>query len=83
MFFPSLNDNIGILVDNRFYLLHVAGLNLMSLNKDERGSVPIEFRHAVIAFNMDMDRFVLFTVKEKRESEKSKNLRHHYQFNEV
>ena len=71
MLFPTLDDQVGILIDDRLNLLQVVGLYLL-LNKQRKlASIPNKLSHATVAFNVNVDRLMLLAIKE----EKPKNLK--------
>ena len=78
MFFPAFNYNVGIIVDNNLYFLHVTSFNVLFLDKDKLVSISIKLCHAIVTFDMNVHRLVLFAIKEERESKKAKYFRHNY-----
>ena len=71
MLVPLGNDNVCILLDNGLDLLEVTGLDAHPLHKDKLRPVPFELGHSSIPLHMDMQRVMLPTVEEERESEES------------
>ncbi len=78
MLFPVLDNDIGIIINNGFNLLHVSRFDVVALSKNKSTAVSVEFGHTIFAFDMNVYRFVLFTIKEERETIKPKNFGHNY-----
>ena len=71
MLLPTLDNQVGILIDDRLNLLQVICLYLLLYKQCELTSVPYELSHATVPFNVNVDRLMLLTVKKK---ENPKNL---------
>ena len=76
MLLPTLDNQVGILIDDRLNLLQVICLYLLLYKQCELTSVPYELSHATIPFNVNVDRLMLLTVKEEGESKESKYFWH-------
>ena len=76
MLLPTLDNQVGILINDRLNLLQVICLYLLLYKQSELTSVPNELSHTSIPFNMNMDRLMLLTVKEEGESKESKYFWH-------
>lgn len=76
MFIPTADDDISILINSKFDFLHVTCLDVVLLNKDKLLTVPVKFCHAAITLDMDMNRLMLFAVKEERETKETKYFWH-------
>ena len=76
MLLPTLDNQVGILIDDRLNLLQVICLYLLLYKQCELTSVPYELSHATVPFNVNVDRLMLLTVKEEGESKESKYFRH-------
>ena len=76
MLLPTLDNQVGILIDDRLNLLQVICLYLLLYKQRELTSVPYELSHATVPFNVNVDRLMLLTVKEEGESKESKYFWH-------
>lgn len=70
------NDNVAIVVYYKFDAFQIIGFDIMFVPQGELLSIPIEHRHPVCPLHVYMRRFMLLAIEEKRETEKSENLRH-------
>lgn len=73
MLLPTLDNQVGILIDDRLNLLQVICLYLLLYKQCELTSVPYELSHATVPFNVNVDRLMLLTVKKKKENPKNLN----------
>ena len=76
MLLPTLDNQVGILIDDRLNLLQVICLYLLLYKQCELTSVPYELSHATVPFNVNVDRLMLLTVKQEGESNESKYFWH-------
>ena len=76
MLLPTLDNQVGILIDDRLNLLQVICLYLLLYKQCELTSVPYELSHPAASFNVNVDRLMLLTVKEEGESKESKYFWH-------
>ena len=76
MLLPTLDNQVGILIDDRLNLLQVICHYLLLYKQCELTSVPYELSHATVPFNVNVDRLMLLTVKEEGESKESKYFWH-------
>ena len=76
MLLPTLDNQVGILIDDRLNLLQVICLYLLLYKQCELTSVPYELSHATIPFNVNVDRLMLLAIKEEGESKESKYFWH-------
>ncbi len=76
MLFPSLDDNVSILINNLLYLLKVICFDSLFLKQFELSTIPDKFGHTAITLNMYVKRLMFFTVKEERESIESEYFWH-------
>ena len=76
MLLPTLDNQVGILIDDRLNFLQVICLYLLLYKQCELTSVPYELSHATVPFNVNVDRLMLLTVKEEGESKESKYFWH-------
>ena len=76
MLLPTLDNQVGILIDDRLNFLQVICLYLLLYKQYELTSVPYELSHATVPFNVNVDRLMLLTVKEEGESKESKYFWH-------
>ena len=76
MLLPTLDNQVGILVDDRLNLLQVICLYLLLNKQYKLASVPDILSHTTVPFNVNVDRLMLLTVKEEGESKESKYFWH-------
>ena len=68
MFVPLGDDDVCILIDDGLDLLEVTSLDAYTLHQDKLRPIPFELGHPSIPLHMDMQRVMLPTVEEERES---------------
>jgi len=76
MFFPTLDNQVGILVNDRLNLLQVICLYLLLYKQCELASVPDILSHTTVPFDVNMDRLMLLAIKEERKTKESKYFWH-------
>ena len=76
MLVPLGDDDVCILIDDGLDLLEVTGLDAHPLHNDKLRPVPFKLGHPSIPLHMDMQRVMLPTVEEERESEESEYFWH-------
>ena len=77
---PLGDDDVCILINDSLDLLEVTGLDAHPLHNDKLRPVPFELGHPSIPLHMDMQRVMLPTVEEERESEESEYFWHNVFF---
>jgi len=77
---PLGDDDVRILINDSLDLLEVTGLDAHPLHKDKLRPVPFELGHSSIPLHMDMQRVMLPTIEEERESEESEYFWHNVFF---
>ncbi len=75
MFIPAGDDDVSILIDNSFDFFHVSCFDIVFLDENKLLSIPVKLCHAVITLDMDVNRLMLFVIKEERKAKKTKNFR--------
>ena len=76
MLLPTLDNQVGILVNDRLNLLQVVSLYVLLNKQYKLASVPDILSHTTVPFNVNVDRLMLLTVKEEGESKESKYFWH-------
>ena len=76
MFFPTFNDNIGIIVDYLLDFFIVIGFDTLFLREFKLSTIPFELGHSAIALDMYVQRVMFFAIEEERKTEKSKYFWH-------
>ena len=76
MLFPTFDNQVGILINDRLNLLQVIGLYLLFNKQCKFVSIPHILGHSTVPFNVNVNRLMLLAIKEEGITKESKYFWH-------